>query len=156
MATNDVKGIVKFVGPVVFSGAENKFRKRDLILTTDYEGDYPQTIIIEAAQDRCDEANLNEVIPGDIVTVSYSLRGREWVDPKTGLTKVFNTLSYWKMAINKTTAGKVAGAPPVYAAPAPPAANGFGPPASMTPTPAQGQPVGYTADQLPDPNALPF
>jgi len=125
MASFEIKGIVKHVGPTVETGTERKFRKRDLILTIDYEGDYPQTILIEAAQDKCDDANLNSCVPGDIVTVSGNFRGREWFNEKKGLTQVFNTLSLWKIAI-ETKKKTAAGAPPVYSVP-----SDYTPPANL-------------------------
>lgn len=79
------------------------FRKRELILKTDTESQYPQTIKIEAVQAKCDDQQLNEVRPGDIVTVDFNLNGRESTG-KDGQPIVFNTLSLWKISINQTTA----------------------------------------------------
>lgn len=142
MAKFEFDGIVKHVGPITTNEA-GTFRKRELILTIDYEGEYPQTVVVEAVQDKCDDLNLNEVIPGDIVTVHGNFAGREWLDPKSGITKVFNTLRFWKLNIKKTTKTATAGAKPQYSAPPAQA----GPPAGMTPPPAaNGIPEGEEDD----------
>lgn len=97
------KAIVVGVGPIQQVSAS--FQKRELVVTIDNDTQYPQTISIEAAQDKCNDQNLNEVRQGDEVTVHINLRGNSWNDPKTGQTRVFNSLQYWKMSINRTTAG---------------------------------------------------
>lgn len=115
MANFEVKGIVKHVGPIII--VSETFKKRDLILTIDYEGDYAQPLKFEAHQDKVNDANLKEILPGDIITISGNFQGREWLNPKNNITEVFNTLKIWKIAINKTTRAAAAGAPPVYSAP---------------------------------------
>lgn len=92
-----VEGIVKYVGPVV--NVTESFRKRDLVLIID-PGQYEQVIKIEAANDKCDNKELNEVVPGYKVKVDINLRGRETNSQRNpGTMDVFNTLSFWKMAI---------------------------------------------------------
>jgi translation initiation factor IF-3 len=68
------------------------FKKRELVVTTDEQ--YPQHIMIEFTQDKCDL--LNNYTQGEAVKVSINLRGREWVNPQ-GETKYFNTLQAWKI-----------------------------------------------------------
>lgn len=97
------KAIVVGVGPTV--NVTESFKKRELIISIDNDGQYPQKISIEAVQDKCNDQNLNEVRPGDEVTVDINIRGNEWFDQKNNVTKYFNQLVYWKMAINRTTAG---------------------------------------------------
>ena len=71
------------------------FKSRKVWVIDDENADYPQTIEVEVAQDK---VNLfNNFRPGQPLTVSINLRGREWVDPKTDVTKVFNTLQCWKV-----------------------------------------------------------
>lgn len=79
------------------------FRKRELILKTDTESQYPQIIKIEAVQAKCDDQQLNEVRPGDIVSVDFNLNGRESTG-KDGKLIVFNTLQLWKLSITQTSA----------------------------------------------------
>lgn len=68
------------------------FKKRELVVTTDEQ--YPQHIMIEFGQDKCDLLNSFNV--GDAVKVSINLRGREWVSPQ-GETKFFNSLQGWRV-----------------------------------------------------------
>ena len=84
-----VTGTIKSIGEVQTFGT-NGFRKRELILTTNEQ--YPQSLMIEFIQDRCEL--LNNYTPGQQVTISINLRGREWVNPE-GVTKYFNSIHGW-------------------------------------------------------------
>ena len=68
------------------------FKKRELVVTTDEQ--YPQHIMIEFTQDKCDL--LNNYAPNESVKVSINLRGREWVNPQ-GETKYFNSIQGWRI-----------------------------------------------------------
>ena len=68
------------------------FRKRELVVTTDEQ--YPQHIMIEFTQDKCDLLNSYKL--GEGVKVSINLRGREWVNPQ-GETKYFNSIQGWRI-----------------------------------------------------------
>ena len=68
------------------------FQKRELVVTTDEQ--YPQHILIEFNQDKCDI--LNNYSVGQEVVVSINLRGREWVNPQ-GETKYFNSIQGWRI-----------------------------------------------------------
>lgn len=116
MASAELKGIVKRISQT--EQVSDSFRKRELVLEIDLETQYPQLIQIEAAQDKCDDQNLNEVRPGDEVTVSFNFRGRAWNDPKKNKEVVFNTLQYWKLSINRTSAGNNTATPPYSPPPA--------------------------------------
>lgn len=69
------------------------FKKRELVVTTDEQ--YPQHILIEFNQDKCDVLNGYKV--GDSVIIDINLRGREWVNPQ-GETKYFNLIQGWKIS----------------------------------------------------------
>jgi hypothetical protein len=86
----EVVGKVKFVGEEQSVSAS--FKKRELVVTT--EEQYPQHILIEFAQDKCDL--LNGLSVGAGVKVHINLRGREWVNPQ-GETKYFNQIQGWKV-----------------------------------------------------------
>src|SRR6476620_3452726 len=92
------------------------FKKRELVVTT--EEQYPQHIMIEFTQDKCDLLNNYRV--GEPVKVSINLRGREWVNPQ-GETKYFNTIQGWR--IERMQQEAPAGQP----MPAMPAAQAFEP-----------------------------
>lgn len=77
------------------------FKKSELVVTTDEQ--YPQHILIEFAQDKCDLLSAYQV--GQDVKVSINLRGREWVNPQ-GETKYFNQIQGWRIE-------RIAGAPTI-------------------------------------------
>lgn len=72
----------------------DSFKKRDFVVV-DASGQYAQTILFQAAQDRTDL--LDNFKTGENVEVTFFLRGREWTNPKDGAVKVFNTLDCWKI-----------------------------------------------------------
>jgi hypothetical protein len=87
----EVQGRVKMIGETKTFG-NNGFRKRELVVTT--EEQYPQHILVEFVQDKCDL--LNNYGEGQMVKVSINLRGREWVNPQ-GETKYFNSVQGWRI-----------------------------------------------------------
>jgi len=87
----EVSGKIKKIDETKTFG-NNGFRKRELVVTT--EEQYPQMILIEFVQDKCDLLNNFKV--GDDVKVSINLRGREWVNPQ-GETKYFNSITGWRI-----------------------------------------------------------
>jgi len=68
------------------------FKKRELVVTTDEQ--YPQHILIEFNQDKCELLSSYKV--GESVKVSINLRGREWVNPQ-GESKYFNQIQGWRI-----------------------------------------------------------
>ncbi len=86
----EVSGIIRAIGQPKEVGAS--FKKRDLVVTTDEQ--YPQHILIEFVQDKCDLLNGFNV--GQSVKVSINLRGREWIDPQ-GVAKYFNAIQGWRI-----------------------------------------------------------
>jgi len=112
MASVEIKGIVRRIGKTEV--VSEKFKKRELVLDIDTETEYPQIISIEAAQDKCEDKNLEEAREGDSVTVSINFRGREWFSPEKNKNLVFNSLQFWKMTIDQTSSGV---AKPTYVKP---------------------------------------
>jgi len=86
-----VTGKIKLISATQTFGS-NGFRKRELVVTT--EEQYPQMILVEFIQDKCDL--LDNYSVGQDVTVSINLRGREWVNPQ-GETKYFNSIQGWRI-----------------------------------------------------------
>lgn len=70
----------------------NGFRKREIVIKTNEQ--YPQTLLIEFIQDKCDL--LNNYKAGEDVKISINLRGREWVNPE-GKTLYFNSIQGWRI-----------------------------------------------------------
>ncbi|ADY28829.1 MULTISPECIES: DUF3127 domain-containing protein [Cellulophaga] len=107
----EVQGKVKMVGETQTFGS-NGFRKREIVVTT--EEQYPQHIMVEFVQDKCDLLNGYSV--GQPVKISINLRGREWVNPQ-GETKYFNSIQGWRIEnLQQAAPSGDAGIPP--AAPA--------------------------------------
>ena len=110
----EVSGKVKVVGGE--QQVSPTFKKRELVVTTDEQ--YPQSIMIEFVQDKCDL--LNNVTVGEDVKVSINLGGREWVNPQ-GETKYFNSIKGWRIEKNQAAAPAAPAMPPM------PAAEAFAP-----------------------------
>lgn len=86
----EITGRIKFIGGI--QSITPTFRKRELVITTQEQ--YPQNILIEFHQDKCDL--LSQFQLGEPVNIGINLRGREWVNPQ-GETKYFNSFQGWKI-----------------------------------------------------------
>ena len=87
----EVSGKIKWLDETKTYG-NNGFRKREVVVTT--EEQYPQHILVEFVQDKCDLLNAFNV--GQQVKIGINLRGREWVNPE-GQTKYFNSIQGWRI-----------------------------------------------------------
>ncbi len=76
------------------------FRKREVVVTVE-DGKYPQEISLEFVQDKADL--LSNFAPGQGVTISFDIRGREYNG------RYFNNLNGWKIVSADGSAGQ---APP--------------------------------------------
>lgn len=86
MAQVTINGTVKLVGPT--QQISEKFSKRELVVT-ESGGQYPQHIPVEFTQDKT--ALLDAFAPGDEVSVTCYVNGREWTG-RDGVTKHFLSL----------------------------------------------------------------
>ena len=87
----EVTGKIKLIDETKTYG-NNGFRKREVVITT--EEQYPQQILIEFIQDKCELLNTYQV--GQNVKIGINLRGREWTNPE-GETKYFNSIQGWRI-----------------------------------------------------------
>ncbi|MCH1454435.1 MAG: DUF3127 domain-containing protein [Flavobacteriaceae bacterium] len=87
----EVSGKIKWLDETKTYG-NNGFRKREVVVTT--EEQYPQHILVEFIQDKCDLLNAFQM--GQNVKIGINLRGREWVNPQ-GETKYFNSVQGWRI-----------------------------------------------------------
>jgi len=92
-----LKGEVKVINET--QNITDSFKKREFVIT-DASGQYPQTILFQSVQDRCEM--LDNFNVGDMVEVFFNLRGREWTNPE-GIVKVFNSLDAWKIQAMNTS-----------------------------------------------------
>lgn len=87
-----LKGELKVINDV--QQVTDSFKKREFVVI-DASGQYAQTILFQAVQDRVEM--LDQFKVGDVVEVSFFLRGREWTNPKDGTVRFFNSLDAWKV-----------------------------------------------------------
>ena len=87
----DISGKIKLINETKEYG-NNGFRKREVVLTT--EEQYPQDLLVEFVQDKCDILNSFQV--GQSVKIDINLRGREWESPQ-GEIKYFNSIQGWRI-----------------------------------------------------------
>ena len=87
----EVTGKIKWIDETKIYG-NNGFRKREVVITT--EEQYPQQILIEFIQDKCELLNNYQVDQN--VKIGINLRGREWTNPE-GETKYFNSIQGWRI-----------------------------------------------------------
>jgi hypothetical protein len=87
----EIKGILKAKSPTQV--VNEKFSKREFVLTTEADGKYPQHISFQCTQDKC--SLLDKFNEGQELTVYFNLRGREWSGPQ-GI-KYFNTIEAWRI-----------------------------------------------------------
>lgn len=73
----------------------DRFTKREFVLTTEANTPYPQHVIFQVTQDKCDR--LDDIGIGDELRVHFNLRGRDWDGPQG--KRYFNTLEAWKVEI---------------------------------------------------------
>ena len=89
----------KFKGEVVFvtptTSVSDKFKKREVTLKS--QDEYPQYVTFQLTQDKCDLAN--NLKAGEVVEVSYNLRGRRW-EAQDGTIKYFNSIEAWTMSLS--------------------------------------------------------
>ena len=103
----ELEGKIKVIGETQTFGS-NGFRKREVVVTT--EEQYPQDIMVEFVQDKCDL--LDSFALGQNVKIGINLRGREWVNPQ-GEVKYFNSIQGWRIEnITVDTGGAQANIPP--------------------------------------------
>ena len=103
----EITGKIKKIDETKTYGASG-FKKRELIVTTDEQ--YPQMLLVEFVQDKCDLLDNYNV--GEDVKVNINLRGREWINPE-GEAKYFNSIQGWR--IEKLESGTPNEIPPIEA-----------------------------------------
>jgi hypothetical protein len=85
-----LKGVLKVINDTQV--ISDRFSKREFVVET--QDMYPQFISFQSTQDKC--ALLDKYNLGDLVEVSFNLRGREWTSPQ-GELKYFNSLEAWRI-----------------------------------------------------------
>ena len=103
----EIIGNIKWIDETKEYGS-NGFKKRELVITT--EEQYPQNILVEFIQDKCEALNSFQI--GNNVKIGINLRGREWTNPE-GQVKYFNSIQGWRIdLINEEMSEEIPPMPP--------------------------------------------
>ena len=89
----EIIGKIKWIDETKEYGS-NGFKKRELVVTT--EEQYPQHILIEFIQDKCEILNSFQI--GNNVKIGINLKVRVWTNPE-GQVKYFNSVQGWRIDI---------------------------------------------------------
>jgi hypothetical protein len=81
---------------------DSGFTKREMVVIVD-DGKYPQEINLEFVQDRV--GLLDDLQPGQTVTVSFDIRGREYNG------RYFNNLQGWKIVTGEESSAQASSPP---------------------------------------------
>tara|TARA_B100001059_G_scaffold76722_1_gene74308 strand:- start:3365 stop:3736 length:372 start_codon:yes stop_codon:yes gene_type:complete len=87
----EISGKIKWIDEIRTYGS-NGFRKKELVITTQEQ--YPQNILIEFTQEKCELLDEYEI--DDKIKIGINIRGREWINPE-GQTKYFNSIQGWRI-----------------------------------------------------------
>ncbi len=133
MPSYDMTGTVKEVmDEVTFNSG---FNKREFVVTSE-DDRFPQDIKFECVKEKC--SLLNDVQPGQRITVTFDLRGSN----KNSTGRYFVNLTAWRLQ-GADEGAPAAGGDQAYAA-------------SPAPVPADGPPLDQMAEPMDDPDNLPF
>lgn len=97
----EVQGVIKMIAETQTYGSSG-FKKREVVITT--QDQYPQHLLLEFVQDKCDLLNNFKV--GQEVKIGVNLLGREWVNPQ-GETKYFNSIQGWNIKLTLEEGARV-------------------------------------------------
>lgn len=100
----------------------DRFKKREFVVTSE-DDQYPQDILFQLTQDRC--GLVDNLETGEVIAVSFDLRGREWNNPKDGQTLYFNSLNAWRIEKATENAAPASPFPDEFSAPAATDGGGF-------------------------------
>lgn len=134
MPSYDMTGIVKEVMAEMTFGSG--FNKREFVVTSE-EDRFPQDIKFECVKDKC--ALLNDVHPGQRVTVTFDLRGSN----KNSTGRYFVNLTAWRIQAADEGAPAPGGRERANAA-------------SFVPASSDGPPLDQLEEPMGDPDNLPF
>lgn len=72
----------------------SSFKKREFVVEYAENPQYPEFLKFELIQGNCQL--LDDFEPGDLLNISFNLKGRKWTDQK-GVVKYFNSLQAWRL-----------------------------------------------------------
>jgi len=92
MGSHTERGIIVEIGRE--EKKSDKLKIQTLVIRTNDE--YPQYIVFEAANAKCDL--LKSLFVNEVVTVHFDMKGKPWSKPDGG-TKYFQSNSLWKIDV---------------------------------------------------------
>lgn len=95
----EIKAKIYKIGETV--QVSEKFKKRELMVITDLDSQYPQHLKVQLSQDKC--ALADTLRPEQIVTLSINLRGKLYTD-KNGQENCITNVEVWKVQADAVTA----------------------------------------------------
>jgi hypothetical protein len=98
MSELTMKGAIKLINPI--NVISDKFSVREFVITT-LDEKYPQDVIFQTVNDKMDI--IAPYGQGQVVTVSFNVRGREYAAPNKPV-RYYNTLDAYKVQGEVTTA----------------------------------------------------
>ena len=88
----EIKAQIYSIGAV--QQVTDKFKKRELIVISEPDSQYPQHIKVQLSQDKCSLAD--SLVSGQQVTLHVNLRGKLYTD-KNGNENAITNLEVWKI-----------------------------------------------------------
>jgi single-strand DNA-binding protein len=88
------------------NSVSERFQKREFVLEVE-DGNYPQYVKFQLVQDRC--ALIDTCDKGDMLKVSFNIRGKEYNSPKNNEIMYFTSLDAWR--VEKVTEGAATASP---------------------------------------------
>lgn len=92
-----------------------RFRKREFVIEYVENPMYPQYLLFQLVQDKCELIDAYQ--QGTMLEVDFNLRGRSWTSPQNE-TRYFNSLEAWRLSpvqVNQPSADMPPPPPPVDA-----------------------------------------
>lgn len=102
----EISGIVKHIYPV--KQITEKFTKRDFIVTTDFDQQYPQDVIFQLVNTKTDL--IEGYKAGNEIKIFFNLRGKSFAG-NDGELKCFNNLDCYKIDGKKAYNAPAASSP---------------------------------------------
>lgn len=91
MSEFKTEGVIVKIYPI--QQVSEKFKKREFVIETQEQ--YPQVVKMELIQDKCDD--LNNYKLGDLVSVYFNIKGREYTPQGKDEPIYYNTIQVWKI-----------------------------------------------------------
>ena len=89
----ELTGKLFHVGEIV--ELATNFKKREFVIDIPNGSTYSQKVCFALINLECNK--IDEFIVGDTITVSFNIKGREWISPEDKSVKYFNSLDAYRI-----------------------------------------------------------